>query len=275
MSRPWAFEDVCEALKGQDQGNRAAGVQILESVVFNPEVKSLLLRNTSRTESGEAVGVLRDLAKVCVDRNAQAQRLHWETLAIIGELCRREHKEDVANHEGHNELQVQLSESFVSIPWFRSALEDLSREGTDDIRAMAEDLLGSLPFSGWTQDRRERCKDLMYLDPTCVNRAAPPLLARSSKFRCTNCQKTSQTPLSKCSRCQAASYCGQECQVSHWKSSHKAPCNSVCGKPNPEVRALTALYFPTRAMVYQARPENLQGVRFDKFFMEYSPLAML
>ena len=30
--------------------------------------------------------------------------------------------------------------------------------------------------------------------------------------------------LKKCARCKTSSYCGQACQLSHWKTGHKAEC---------------------------------------------------
>jgi hypothetical protein len=45
------------------------------------------------------------------------------------------------------------------------------------------------------------------------------------KARCLNCQGTSAATF-RCSKCNVATYCSQDCQTAHWKASHKKECNS-------------------------------------------------
>lgn len=43
---------------------------------------------------------------------------------------------------------------------------------------------------------------------------------------CANCKKSkpSGENLKRCAKCQAAWYCGRECQVEHWRAGHKQDC---------------------------------------------------
>lgn len=50
---------------------------------------------------------------------------------------------------------------------------------------------------------------------------------------CSNCGKTSESgKFKECGKCGGAAYCGRECQVAHWKSTHKF----VCKKTAEELR---------------------------------------
>jgi hypothetical protein len=42
-------------------------------------------------------------------------------------------------------------------------------------------------------------------------------------FKCRHCQKQSETPIKRCSKCHVAYYCDAECQKADWKS-HKLAC---------------------------------------------------
>ena len=47
-----------------------------------------------------------------------------------------------------------------------------------------------------------------------------------ARTRCGHCKR--DNPANWCTRCKAVSYCGKECQKSHWKAGHKVEC---CGLP--------------------------------------------
>ncbi|KZP02967.1 hypothetical protein FIBSPDRAFT_1021974 [Athelia psychrophila] len=51
-------------------------------------------------------------------------------------------------------------------------------------------------------------------------------LTAEAKLCCTKCnkQETSKTPLQACSRCRFVRYCGKECQLEHYKITHKRDC---------------------------------------------------
>jgi len=52
-------------------------------------------------------------------------------------------------------------------------------------------------------------------------------LAASQSRECGNCGVSEEAhgkPLSACSRCKLAYYCGRECQATHWKAGHKQFC---------------------------------------------------
>jgi hypothetical protein len=56
-----------------------------------------------------------------------------------------------------------------------------------------------------------------------------PSMLRSptQHFQCANCGKKEEFKgqLKQCSRCKKVRYCGQECQLKHWKDGHKDACN--------------------------------------------------
>ena len=53
----------------------------------------------------------------------------------------------------------------------------------------------------------------------------------TSEYICANpsCTKahSSETPLSRCTRCLSVRYCGKACQTKHWKSGHKKDCKRL------------------------------------------------
>ena len=65
------------------------------------------------------------------------------------------------------------------------------------------------------------------------------LLIDQNPVCCFNCRQRFEQ-LKRCSRCQLAHYCSQDCQVDHWKTSHKKLCRHM-----PKISALTKLNFST------------------------------
>ena len=51
------------------------------------------------------------------------------------------------------------------------------------------------------------------------------LVDPENKAVCAGCGK--RAPKNKCSRCGAVSYCGQRCQLKHWKAGHKDECKKI------------------------------------------------
>jgi hypothetical protein len=49
---------------------------------------------------------------------------------------------------------------------------------------------------------------------------------------CAGCEKSSDSPLKRCAKCQAVFYCSRKCQTTHWKT-HKKTCNKP---PTPTAR---------------------------------------
>ena len=50
-------------------------------------------------------------------------------------------------------------------------------------------------------------------------------------FKCAKCKKEA---FKRCSKCKKVWYCSKECQVSHWKESHKAECVESKKEPTPK-----------------------------------------
>lgn len=57
----------------------------------------------------------------------------------------------------------------------------------------------------------------------------PGTAKRLSKFSCDFCKKVDR--VHPCSRCHRARYCCKNCQMSHWKTAHKAECRVVSTSP--------------------------------------------
>ncbi|XP_054797127.1 ubiquitin carboxyl-terminal hydrolase 18-like [Prosopis cineraria] len=90
------------------------------------------------------------------------------------------------------------------------------------------------------------------------------------------CAVCGQSGTKKCSRCKAARYCSEACQVSHWKSGHRTKCkdfhqtngtdSTQTGAPDSGLKNLTAITLvPARG---KSRPvKQLKGVLFpyDEF----------
>ena len=273
---------------------RALHIVTLCSVAHHPTVKRKLA-------AVEHQPLLRVIALHLLQRDRYALESRYDALSMIGELCRREHRADVVSNQGHvlpaddaNQRAQYFAEYFLSMPFFRSALNDVSNEVEDeDVQMVAKDILAALPSATeeWSRTVKERCKDLMFLDGSFTaprGKQHPitrytPMVSRSTSDVCSNCQKhnTTSAALLVCSQCQAVFYCDASCQKVHWQEAHRAPCAAFKGRraafeaaEKQQVAAVVvplepALFYETRPFIYQCRPEALQSIGYEAFFMEF------
>ncbi|KAJ6512961.1 hypothetical protein C8R45DRAFT_330721 [Mycena sanguinolenta] len=56
---------------------------------------------------------------------------------------------------------------------------------------------------------------------------------KEAKLCCDHCKKheTSVSPLQACSRCRSARYCSRDCQLAHYKTTHKKDCANFASPP--------------------------------------------
>eukprot|EP00659_Diplonema_papillatum_P019587 gene19587-30172_t len=266
---PVSVDDLLDDLVNggsDDKGDRRArAVVALFGVAHCKEVRDAFCAREA------AVGALTNHAS---DIARAADTVRWETLAIIGELCRREHQQQpglpavpLSASALQNQKAEQLAASFAASASLEPSLKAFASQGNTPVGQIASDLLSALPFpdvTGW----KTKAKDLLYLDP------------RLNK---------------PCSY-----YCGSDCHKQHWKAGHKARCklyvqeeviyvnvpkdlplfmdtdplrhmelDDCCDAPNPLSNA-SNLFLPTRAQLYAARPKALAGVSFDNYFFEYT-----
>jgi hypothetical protein len=279
-----------------------AAASALGSVAAHPHAKMVLHRSDAAVEA-LCRGILR-LALL-------SPGARWEALSLLGELCRREHREDAGGAAGRaNAVHVNsLARSFVmrlcrvTGPSVYEVLDAIlspeTAEADEEVAAVASDIKRALPvpisdgavlsaamamkdgagtssaaseaggeavrdavdraiLDHWTKDRRERCKDLMFLDARAhgvLGASGVPLVARASAVCCAGCGGGNLTltpspasssdavpkagpssstatvsagaPLKQCSSCRAVWYCGAECQKAHWVAGHRGPCQLV------------------------------------------------
>ena len=53
--------------------------------------------------------------------------------------------------------------------------------------------------------------------------------ATQSPDTCCVCHGRSASPIKRCKNCKLATYCSKDCQVIHWKKSHKKFCSKYSG----------------------------------------------
>jgi hypothetical protein len=272
---------------GVSLDSRAYHLVALSTVAFQSEVKARI---------AERPDVIKAIAMFLMQRDRAAFECRWETLGLIGELCRREAREDLAGQRASvvNAPATKCASAFVDIPWLRSALTDITaEEGDKDVPIVAKDILSALPETneGWNKDQRDKCVDLMFLDATTQFIPLIPLVSRSDPLACAHCKKTAPpatsgsttstsfaTPYLRCSSCKAVYYCSQECQVAHWKVAHKLPCQSYkarAGEMEKTTGGTTvalepSLFFETRRFIYDQRDESMSSVDYESFFMKYA-----
>lgn len=270
--------------------SRAYHLVALNTVAFHSTVKARL---------AERPEVVKAIAMFLMQRDRCAFECRWETLSLIGELCRREAREDLETGQKAaivNAAAAKCAQLLVDIPWFRGALHDLSLEvGDKDAPIAAKDILNALPENNdlWTKAHKTACVDLMFLDATTQFLPLIPLVTRSNPLECAHCKKTVPasasssssfaTPLLRCSSCKAVYYCSQECQVAHWKVAHKVPCQSYksrvaeCEKTTGgnNVALEPSLFFETRRFIFDHRDSSLESVDYESFFMKYAPANTL
>lgn len=250
----------------------------LFTVAHHPTVKQALLQRTD---------VVRSLALLALDRSQDGESSRWVALATIGELCRREQREDSM----HSDVVNTVSRSVIQYlteqtPWFYSGLQDIVAASADeDTVAVAEDLIAALPhdrLEDWTKAAKEKCKDLLFLDPHLTDRTSVGLshVARASPYKCSHCGKEcskalqpegSAAPLfPSCAQCHAVFYCCAECQKAHWKAGHKIVCSKWVKEHDASV--FPVLFYETREFLYSARPDALKDCDFEQYFMTYAPV---
>lgn len=295
--------------KGLSVESRAYHLVALNTVAFNRAVKQRI---------ADRPDVIRAIALFLMQRAPAATECRWELMSLIGELCRREARENLEGGQRastFNEAAVRCAETFVLCPWFRTSLVDVSNEvGDKDVSIAAKDILAALPEVkegdngekkvAWTKEQKEKCVDLMFLDATTHYAHLIPLVSRSSPLCCASCNKTTEptvaaagtpsnegTPFQssylRCSACKAVYYCSQACQVAHWKTAHKVPCQAYksriaeldqklgTGKAatmnvNVPPPLEPSLFFETRRFLYDHRDQSLESVNYEKFFMDYA-----
>eukprot|EP01064_Diplonema_japonicum_P022754 TRINITY_DN328_c1_g1_i1.p1 TRINITY_DN328_c1_g1~~TRINITY_DN328_c1_g1_i1.p1 ORF type:complete len:261 (+),score=49.80 TRINITY_DN328_c1_g1_i1:60-842(+) len=255
MAEPRCVADLLADLKGGDGDKKSAAVVILFSVAHTKEVREAFIKD------GEAV---RTLGGYVSDISKTAHSVRWETLALLGELCRREHLAEPAQDQ--NKLAEALATTLSLHPSLKQGLEDCEKENTS-ASPIASDLLSSLPFpniTGW----KTKAKDLCYLDPRLDQ--PWPRVTKADRGTCSGCNKKVEKSL-RCSACKAVFYCGADCQVSHWKSQHKAACKIFKEKDaaSPLANA-SKLFLPTRPQLYSERPKALSATSYDEYFFQYT-----
>lgn len=270
---------------GVSLDSRAYHLVALNTVAFQSEVKARI---------ADRPDVIKAIAMFLMQRDRAAFECRWETLGLIGELCRREARDDLAGQRASvvNAAATKCSNTFVDIPWFRSALTDVANEeGDKDVPVVVKDILAALPEKndGWNKGQRDKCVDLMFLDATTQFLPLIPLVTRSDPLSCAHCKKSAaastegkttsfSTPFLRCSSCKAVYYCSQECQVAHWKIAHKAPCLAFKGRVadsekvsgGATVALEPSLFFETRRFIYDQRDESLNSIDYESFFMKYA-----
>lgn len=265
---------------------RAYHLVALNTIAFQSEVKSRI---------AERPDVIKAIAMFLMQRDRAAFECRWETLSLVGELCRREAREDLQGQRGSvvNAPASKCASTFVDIPWLRSALTDIAaEEGDKDVPIVAKDILAALPETneGWSKSQRDKCVDLMFLDATTQFLPLIPLVTRSDPLSCAHCKKVAAptasatsspafvTPYLRCSSCKAVYYCSQECQVAHWKVAHKVPCQSYKSRVTEmekttggaSVALEPSLFFETRRFIYDQRDESMNSIDYESFFMKYA-----
>ena len=283
--------------------SKSADVPATDKAYHLVALGTVAFHATVKKRCAERPDVLKSIAQFLLLRDPCVAECRWETLSLIGELCRREQKDDDAAASSVNNSARIISESFAALPWFRGALRDVGLENEDkDVPIAVKDILEALPNEvvsdspdgtvstfEWTKVQREKAHDLMFLDATTTFQHLIPLVARASHLSCVHCggrggpttsaasSSTSNTPLLRCASCKAVYYCSKECQVAHWKVAHKAPCQSMkeltargASDPSSLPPLEPALFFETRRFLYDHRNESLVNVGYEAFFMQYA-----
>lgn len=209
----------------------------------------------------------------------------------------------------HNQTAWIFAKYIASdIPWITGTLQDIStsatEEGDRDTAEMCQEILAALPSKilnspdgqeenknsnkiVWTPEEVENAKNLMYLDIAWSNKFQQGTLeavSKGSRTVCSGCGKKAEegTPFNlRCTRCRSTFYCGAGCYKDHWTKGHKNACNAikkciVAGagsnfrKVEGGVDAFRLLFIPSRGFAYHMRPEAMQNVPFDDYFMKYN-----
>ncbi|KAI9060681.1 hypothetical protein FKP32DRAFT_1595408 [Trametes sanguinea] len=83
---------------------------------------------------------------------------------------------------------------------------------------------------------------------------------RITKSACSYCGKDGGGSLKGCSRCKAARYCNQECQLAHFKAGHKRECANFVQPPTTSAfitKTLPGEQYPQRPVFAQAHEDGV------------------
>ena len=135
---------------------RFEAIATLFSVSHDLKVKAAFRENKE---------AIKGLVRVLEDIGKKGHVVRWETLAIIGELCRRdiqavENKEIAKFNTDAEEIAARFVGEFPSLQKTLTTFEADQRTPGHEI---AGDLLQALPFAGVT-GIKTKAKDLLYLD---------------------------------------------------------------------------------------------------------------
>jgi hypothetical protein len=295
-----ALLDMFEHHKDQDVEALGSAVLYLSSVTNDLAVKEAISRRPNALR-GIALMLLQPaffqiqyelimiLAELCRHEDAKEVSTKPDLLASINRT---------------NNLARNTCCFLATLPWLHEAIQGVvthsgkARDGGHAARA-AEDLLAALPaksatpeeaLAAWTPAAIAKCLDLMFLDERYRLLEYSPFVVRASPWTCGCCGKRSETAAaneaakkprgqqySRCASCKAIFYCSPDCQKAHWKEAHKPACQAIkkgltegFKRVDGSAEAFTSLYYSNRAFIYLQRPEVLQGVDFDDFFLKYT-----
>lgn len=143
---PITLDHLFEVLASKENSaeNRAYLILALSTVVHHPVVKQILCNEKYQT-------VLKVLILSLMQRDVFAAESRWETLTIIGELCRAEHRNDVHGQSADalNAASKYFYEYFANEPLLKMALSDMITENgfgvvDEDCRICAKDIYEAL-----------------------------------------------------------------------------------------------------------------------------------
>ena len=255
MMDPITLEDLFDRIVKTTDGHRSLAIRTLYTVVHNEAVK---VRLTAAPEALAAVATtLHFLTPI-------AHEVRWETLAVIGEVCRRESSKDSDRAKVLNTIADECTAIVCGVPGLSDVLKSIAADDSNnDLQDMALDLLRALPLDGeaFSGERRARCRELLFLDPTVDGTV--PLVCVAAHLVCKECGAApaeGRANLLRCAACKGVFYCTAACQKASWKVSHK----TVCKGKGP------GLFHVTRKELYEGRCATLNDVTYSEYFFQFS-----
>lgn len=217
---------------------RAYHIVALNSVAFHPTVKLSLYEHAAPTP-GEPLlplvaaqnnmrreALLKQIAFfLCVRNSPVSRECRWETISLIGELCRMEQASSPpgAFDQKLNDYAKMNLELLASLPWFSQTLREIMGDGEkatksssrdngrgeedegdtweesdEDVKVAMSDVLKALPevravnneaVFDWTEDNWSQAHDLMFLDASTSLASLIPMVSRCSNVICAKCMK--------------------------------------------------------------------------------------
>jgi hypothetical protein len=276
LQEPIPLEDLLQQLgnKAANSAQKMLAAAILSSVAHLASVKDQLAELPDVTEA---------VAQLVV--NPMAYAIRYELLMIVGELCRREHKDDAQDGGAvsrANARSKKFCAHFGALAFLPGILKEIAGDEDSDCAAVAADLLSALPSADgtWGKAQRDAAKDLMFLDDRHKAIEFAPLVVRASRRQCAGCGAAAAADgagFNRCAACKAVFYCTAECQKAHWKAAHKAPCTAARAgikagfrQADGSPEAFTLLYLENRSFIYQLRSEVLHDATFEEYFMRFA-----